>query len=196
MILFFYIQFINNNTHYRKDLQITVLILSDVIVWKAKYDQQSVFKPLKAMQITQNIQHLITPVSLLYKRKFSCNQRLLERRLIKARSLCGVQLDVDGPLTVTVLLKHSCILKSTVVSGKDRLEIQSNLFSPSMINNSSDACLVAVSVIKNVALLKFRKLIFLYLHYKLFIPLTPCSEKFLGLDSEPQSRLSDDVAKC
>ncbi len=81
------------------------------------------------MQITQNIQHLTTPVSLLYKRKFGCNQRLLERRLIKARSLCEVQLAVDGPLIVTVLLKHSCILNSTVVLGKDRLEIQSKFFS-------------------------------------------------------------------
>ncbi len=79
------------------------------------------------MQIPQNIQDLITAVSLLYKRKFVCNQTLLERRLIKARSLCEVQLDVDGPRTVTVLLKHSCILKSTVVLGKDRLQIQSIL---------------------------------------------------------------------
>lgn len=35
------------------------------------------------MQITQNIQHLITTVSSLYKRKFGCNQRHLEHCLIK-----------------------------------------------------------------------------------------------------------------
>lgn len=83
----------------------------------------------QCLNLVMQIQHLTTAVSLLYKRKFGCNQRLLERRLIKARSLCEVQLAVDGPLIVTVLLKHSCILNSTVVLGKDRLEIQSKFFS-------------------------------------------------------------------